>query len=140
MNQRNKMLFGEHVRNLRENRGLTINQLAESLDCSVTHIYHIENGKSYISEHFGGVLASALGTREDLYILSEFEKTVFYMRQVCTQNPWQAILMLAEYLLDKYYCQDYLASLKQNGGLDENMQLAEALRNMVNHLKKGQDK
>jgi transcriptional regulator with XRE-family HTH domain len=53
--------FGAHVRKLREQRGLSMRELASNLDVEYNQIYRIENGKINTSISMVILLAEGLG-------------------------------------------------------------------------------
>lgn len=128
------MLFGEYVSKLRMESGISRVDLAKALGCSLSHVNQIETGAGYISEQIADDLARIFGTKENLFVLSEFEKTVFYLKQLGAVNPWAALVLVARYLVDKYYCVEYLESLKENGHFDSNMETAEHLRRLLDQI------
>ena len=68
-----KKLFGHRLRQLRKNRNLTQEQLAEKLDISLPNISYIENGKTYPSVETQEKLCKVLNVKYvDLYM---FDKT-----------------------------------------------------------------
>lgn len=58
-------MIGMRIRNLRKNRGISQEELAESVDISATHISHIENGSTKLSLTVLVNIASVLSVQID---------------------------------------------------------------------------
>ena len=84
------MQFGERVRELRVQRGLTQQAVAEQVQVSVSYISKVENGKlhfgDYPSEKFIHKLASELDADEDELLLLA-DKVPASIRSQIRQNP-----------------------------------------------------
>jgi transcriptional regulator with XRE-family HTH domain len=84
------MSFGQRVRELRGDRGLTQRSLAQHLDVSMSYVCKVENGKlqsgDFPSEKFIHKLAEALDADEDELLLLA-DKVPIKIRRGIRQQP-----------------------------------------------------
>ncbi len=100
------MQFGERVRQLRKEKGLTQRELASRLHVSFTYVSKVENGKlkfgDYPSEKFIHKLAIVLETDEDELLLLA-DKVPEGIRQRIRERPdvFRAVAQMDDKSMDK---------------------------------------
>ena len=96
----NKYIVSENIKNLRAEKGITAFELSEALDCSISHISQIEQGKRKMSvellcemaEYFETDTDSILGSGKEQVDNSEIS---FAVRNERLENISGAIAMLS---------------------------------------------
>jgi transcriptional regulator with XRE-family HTH domain len=78
------MKFGEKVRELRENKDMSLRELAHKIDCSAAFLSDVELGRRHLSDEKFEKLARALGV------------TVEELRRYDTRAPIKDLKTLAE--------------------------------------------
>lgn len=64
--------LGENIRNLRQERRMTQDCLAEKVCCNTSHISNIENNHTKVSLNVLVEIANALGTSVDYILLEQY--------------------------------------------------------------------
>lgn len=104
-------LIGQRIRKFRKARGLSQEQLAESVNISVTHMSHIETGNTKLSLPVLADIAVALGVCTDELIFehpelrSAIDRDIFETIEGCTEKQLKIIadvIRSVKSSMDKY--------------------------------------
>ncbi len=94
-------VVGERIRDLRLERGMTREDLAEAAELSTSFLYEIETGKKGFSAYTLGNLARALGVQTDYILLGRVrKKEEKKLPQVEGKATLDSLLNIQQLLLD----------------------------------------
>jgi transcriptional regulator with XRE-family HTH domain len=97
--------LGLRIKALRTDRNLTQDNLAQAVDCNVSHISNIENNHTKISLNVLLAIANALDTTIDYLLSEQYEKTslaldnaILKALQNCDNQKKEKILKIIDIL------------------------------------------
>ena len=101
----NYLQLGIKIKELRQSRGLTQDNLAEMVSCNTSHISNIENNHTKVSLNVLLAIANALNTSIDYLLLNQYENSsmaldneILRALQHCDDEKKEKILKIIEIL------------------------------------------
>lgn len=85
------MTLGEYVRNMRDEKDLSLRELAEKLGCSAPFLYDIELGRRHPSDEMLGKIARHLGINKDDLTKYDTRPPTKQIRASIAANPQFAL-------------------------------------------------
>jgi transcriptional regulator with XRE-family HTH domain len=111
------MTIGEKIREYRDRKGLSQENVAEMLGMSLTGYANIEQNKSKVNMARLKQIAEALGTNE-LEILSIGERNIYYVK---SYNQTGGLTLSTAYIINQNLPPEYLALRSDNEKLQIEM-------------------
>lgn len=99
------VLLGNRIKEVRQSRGLTQDNLAELIKCNTSHISNIENCHTKVSLNALLAIANALDTTIDYLLSSQYDNSslaldneILRLLQTCNDEKKEKILQIIKIL------------------------------------------
>jgi transcriptional regulator with XRE-family HTH domain len=106
--------LGARIRELREERDISLRELARKMECSAPFLSDIEHGRRHPSEDTLATLARELGTTPDELLKHDVRAPIDDIKRITEDNPRYALAFRT--VIDKNISADRLIELLANEG------------------------